>query len=231
MVHRTEIENDPAVAAAREHVLLRGAADVSTGDLLRCLLGRDAAADALSGLLRQLGGLRRLSRRPPRELAGEPGVDIRDAIRVAAAFELGRRGVEDGPNDRPLDSGSAVYARFRGLAQLENETFWALALDARNRLLRAIQVGGGSLAHCVVRPADVLTPVLREGAVSTIVLHNHPSGDPEPSAQDTALTRRLAAAAELVGLRLLDHVVIAAGGYASLRERGWVKPLPLEPAE
>jgi DNA repair protein RadC len=217
----------PDVGAARDRLLVLGPEAAADEDLLLVVAGRRAAAAGLRRLAGRFGGLLRLSRRPPRELAGEPGVGLDDALRLHAALELGRRALVDVAAEGPLDCGAAVHARFRGLARAERETFWVLALDARTRLMRAIRVCEGGLGRCAFRPADLLTPALREGAHSVIVVHNHPSGDPEPSSADVAVTRRIVAAADIVGLRLLDHVVVAAGGYVSLRERGLITPLAL----
>jgi len=218
----------PDLAAARDRLLVHGPEAAADEDLLLLVTGQRAAAAGLRRLAGRFGGLLRLSRRPPRELASEPGVSIDVALRLHAALELGRRALGDvPPSEEPLDSGAAVHARFRGLARAERESFWVLALDARNRLMRAVRVCEGGLARCSLNPAEILTPALREGAFAVVLIHNHPSGDPEPSTSDVAMTRRLASAAELVGVRLLDHVVIAAGGFVSLRERGLVSAMAL----
>lgn len=96
----------------------------------------------------------------------------------------------------------------------------ALLLDARHRLRRVEQVSEGTLNSSVVHPREVFAPALREGAAALIVAHNHPSGDPTPSAEDRDVTVRLADAGRLLGVRLLDHVVVGDPGFLSMRERG-----------
>lgn len=104
------------------------------------------------------------------------------------------------------------------------EEFWALYLDGRHASLGALQVSVGILTASLVHPREVFAPALRLGAAGIIVVHNHPSGDPEPSPEDREVTRRLEQVGELVGIRLLDHVVLGGPGrYTSFLERGWLR--------
>jgi DNA repair protein RadC len=107
----------------------------------------------------------------------------------------------------------------RSLAQ---EVFFVLLLDSRHRLLRSVEVSRGSLSQSLVHPREVFAPALRESAAAILVVHNHPSGDPVPSREDHEVTRRLAEAGELLGVPLIDHIVVAAGGYTSFADRGWL---------
>jgi DNA repair protein RadC len=100
------------------------------------------------------------------------------------------------------------------------ETFGALYLDIRHGLLRELEISTGNLTTCVVHAREVFKPALDARAAALVVFHNHPSGDPEPSAEDLTLTRRLAAAGSLLGIELLDHLVLGAGRYVSLKDRG-----------
>src|SRR5262249_15626808 len=106
------------------------------------------------------------------------------------------------------------------LRSADRERFVGLDLDARHRVLRRRTVSVGTLTASLVHPREVLGPALRARAAALVVVHNHPSGDPEPSAEDLALTERLRDGARLLGVDLLDHVVVARGGFVSLRERG-----------
>jgi DNA repair protein RadC len=117
-----------------------------------------------------------------------------------------------------------TFARsWAGLGDADQETTWALYLTARNRLISAKTCYVGTLDRAVVEPRQILVGALLEGAAAIILCHNHPSGDPTPSREDREFTRRLATAAETVGIRLLDHVVIGngpEGGAVSFREAG-----------
>ena len=150
------------------------------------------------------------------------GLGWAGACRLAAAGELARRSAGAGRRrGRPIRCGADVVRtigaelRFR-----RKEVFVALLLDARHRLRRVEQVSEGTLNSSVVHPREVFAPALREGAAALIVAHNHPSGDPTPSAEDRDVTVRLADAGRLLGVRLLDHVVVGDPGFLSMRERG-----------
>jgi DNA repair protein RadC len=143
------------------------------------------------------------------------------SARLAAAFALGRRVETEARRPRPtLRSPSEVHGllapEVRGAAQ---ETFHALLLDGKHRLRRREQVSLGTLNSSLVHPREVFGPALREGAAALIVAHNHPSGDPEPSDEDLAVTRRLVEAGRILGVPLLDHVVIGERSFVSIRER------------
>jgi len=184
-------------------------------------LGSSAVEDAAAARSADLATLARAS---TPELARGLGIPVEHARRLAAAFALGRE-VERARAPRgPLLGRPDAVARIvapdlRGLAV---ETFLALHLDARHRLVARTEVSRGTLTSAPVHPREVFGPALRAGAAAVVVVHNHPSGDPEPSAADLDVTRRLAAAGQLVGVPLLDHLVWSSGGWVSLRERGAV---------
>lgn len=140
-----------------------------------------------------------------------------DAVRLLAAIELARRLYERPiPRTAKLGDSRSVYEHWRArLAHLETETFHVMLLDAKNRRIRDVQISQGSRTASLVHPRDAYTAAVREGAVSVIFVHNHPSGDPAPSDEDDRLTRRLREAGELLGIRTLDHVIVAGDTYYS----------------
>ena len=147
-----------------------------------------------------------------------------DASRVTAAFHLGRRAlaVSSCARDAPMSSAGDVYLRLRPRVQgLAQEVFVILALDVRNVVLEEIEVARGCLTSVEVHPREVFRPLIRVAAAAAIAVHNHPSGDPEPSPEDVAPTERLRNVGDLVGIPLPDHVIVGRGGYVSLAERGW----------
>jgi len=114
-----------------------------------------------------------------------------------------------------------VFRLLRAVAaSLPAERFWVLPLDRKNKPLAILQTSQGTVDASLVHPRDVFAPAIVSNAAGVIVAHNHPSGDPEPSPEDLAVTRRLAAAGQTLGISLLDHVIIGATGYVSLAERG-----------
>lgn len=152
------------------------------------------------------------------------GLDLAPSVRalLLAAFELARRanGVPLAVG-QPVRDGAHVWAHFRGrLPQLEREVFWVLLLDGRNRVRGEVLVSEGSLTATLVHPREVFAPALRTGAAALVLVHNHPSGDPTPSAEDVVLTERLRQVGELVGIRVLDHVVLGREGWVSMAARG-----------
>ena len=199
-----------------------GSEPVETADLLALLLDGPRAATRRTAckvlLARDLG---ELASAPPGELVREFGLAGRDAERLSAALQLGRR-LE--PTRRlarpPLRSAQKVYALLSAqLFGLEQEVFCLLLLDGKHRLRRQQLITVGTLTSSIVHPREVFRPAVREAAAAVIVAHNHPSGDPEPSREDLEVTRRLCAAGELLGIPLLDHVVLGDGSFVSLRDR------------
>jgi DNA repair protein RadC len=127
----------------------------------------------------------------------------------------------EAPPGQVLRSATAAYEFLKPrIAHLTSEVFVVLLLDVRLRIIRDVRVAEGTGWACAVQPRDALTPALREGSAAVIFAHNHPSGDATPSSEDRELTRRLVAASELLGVRAVDHLVVAEQGFASLRELG-----------
>jgi len=173
-------------------------------------------------LVRLHGPLRRLSTRTIHELAGVAGLGPARALRLAAVFALSRRLMEARLEPgATFGSPQQIFEHFHGrLRDHKREMFLVVLLDARHRILRQEIVSEGSLTTSIVHPREVFLPAVRESAGAVVLVHNHPSGDPSPSEEDIAVTRRLTHAAELLGIRVLDHVIVGDGCYASFREAG-----------
>ncbi len=184
------------------------------------IAGRPARAIAES-LLALGPGLLELSRREPRELFGVPGVGPARAAQLAASLELGRRAqlcVERRPR---LRTPAEIYQHLApALRSLRREVFHVLSFNGRNVLLNDARVAEGSMNACPVDPREVFSAALAARATAIVLAHNHPSGDPEPSEIDIALTEQLAEGGKILGIRVLDHIVVGEGAYVSLLERG-----------
>src|SRR5262249_35477146 len=144
--------------------------------------------------------------------------------RLEAAFSLARAVSADRAQRRPsVRTPRAVQELLAPEVHgLEQEVFWSLLLDGKQRLKRLILVTSGTLTASLVHPREVFRGAIREAAAALIVAHNHPSGDPEPSSEDLAVTERLRTAGEVVGIPLQDHVILGERSFVSLRERmGW----------
>jgi len=215
-----------ARAGARDKLLLGGGRACSDAELLGLVLdgGADTAASlALAARLLDLaGGIDRIDRLDRRACAAIGRLWPRRLAVLRAALELGRRAsATQITRGAPVRDAAAVHAHFRGrLPQLEHEVFYTLLLDGKNRVQGEVLVSEGSLTAALVHPREVFAPAIRAAAAALILVHNHPSGDSTPSAEDRAITERLRQVGELVGIRVLDHVVIGRPGYASMAEGG-----------
>jgi len=211
----------------RERLAALGPEALSDAELLALLLGtgtaREGVLEVAARLMATVGGLGALARLAPSELAGLPGLGPAKAAEIVAALEIGRRASRDVSSERPriMRPADAVAVLSPRLAHLEQERSVVLLLDRRHRVLREVVIGVGGISHAPMEPREVFAAALREpGVAAVLVAHNHPSGDPAPSPDDVAVTRRLSLAAETLGLEFVDHVIVAAGGWASLCEAG-----------
>lgn len=217
----------PADERPRERLLAQGARTLGDAELVAVLLRTGQAGESALSLARRLlagvGGVAGLATATPEAIAGR-GIGPAKAASVAAAVELGRRLARAEVRERdPLGHPAAVasYLTLR-YAALDQEVMGALYLDTRNRLVGERELFRGALNRAIAEPRRILREGLLAGAAGCIVFHTHPSGDPSPSAEDLAFTRRLAEAGEAVGIRLVDHLVLGGQGrWVSLRERGW----------
>jgi DNA repair protein RadC len=212
----------------RERLRRDGPEALSTSDLLCLALGPGSAAAptlrTVEELIRRFGSLRRLERAGWAELAAVPGLGPARVAKLRAVFELGSR-LARGPlrvGER-LGAPEEVYAHFGArLRHCRQERFLVLLVDSRHRLVAEVEVSRGSLNQSLVHPREVFAPAVRESAAAVLALHNHPSGDPRPSREDHEVTRRLSEAGEILGIRLLDHVVIGGEGFTSFAREGWL---------
>lgn len=192
-------------------------------ELLVLLLGTGSAGHPVErvalSLLEAAGGVEGIARLGPHAFAAQLGVGPVKAARLAAALELGRRAVLRSLAERrqTIDCFEAVaeWARPR-LAALDHEEVWLLCLDGRSGLKASSRIAQGGLHGCALTARDVLAPAVKHGASAILLVHNHPSGDPQPSPDDVEMTLHVAKCAELIGIPLLDHVVIARGGARSV---------------
>jgi len=211
----------------RERFWSVGPGALTAQELLAILLGtgcagRDALAVAGDVLSRVDGSLRRLAGRPPGELALVGGVGRGKAARVAAALELGRRvsAAQEPPPERirgPADVRRFYATRLRDLAV---EEFHVLALGSQSQVLGDLLITRGILNSSLVHPREVFRAAIAEAAAGIIVVHNHPSGDPTPSADDRAVTRQLVDGGRLLDIPVYDHVIVAGERFVSFAEAG-----------
>jgi DNA repair protein RadC len=221
------IKDWPAADRPVHKLLDRGPEVLSDAELLAVVLrhGRRGltAVDLGRSLIRRYGDFRQLGDAGLGELCVETGVGRPQAALVVAVLEIARRHGESAFRMGQAFRGSGdVYAHFRErLATEKRECFYAVLLDNKHRKIRDVAVSQGSLTASIVHPRDVFAPVVRESAAAVIFVHNHPSGDPTPSREDIEITRRLRDVGELMGVRVLDHIVVGRGRYVSFVDDGY----------
>lgn len=218
----------PEAERPRERLVRHGAATLTDAQLLAIVLrvGRQdaSAVEVAMDVLTSIGGVQGLARAGVEELCRVRGVGPAKAAQLKAAVELGTRALAV-PLSRGtrVSSSADVYRAYHpGLRDLRHELFTIVLLDAKHAVLRDVTVSEGSLTMSIVHPREVFAPAIRESAAAILLLHNHPSGDPEPSAEDRELTARLEAVGGMLGIPVLDHVVIGDGRYVSFADRGWL---------
>lgn len=221
----TSVREMPQEDRPRERLEQTGAESLRDAELLAILfrtgtkaMGAVALAEAL---LRHFDGLRALSRASIEEMQQVTGIGKVKAIEIKSALELGKRLAEFSQKNRPkIRSAKDVYdllsIRYK---DYETEVFKCLLLNTKNDVLKVLEISSGGLDGTLADPKDVFRQAVREGATGIIVCHNHPSGDPKPSPEDIAVTKRLVDAGDILGIRVLDHVIFGDNTYTSLKER------------
>lgn len=223
------IKQWPEDERPREKMLKRGAATLSDAELLALIIrtGDTATGKSAIDLGRELiscfgSNLRELGSADMAEIIAIKGMGMAKAAGVKAAFTLASR--FQGRRLEHLDrftSPRQIFDYFHiELRDCRKEYFLVLLLDGKNRIIRRVQVSEGSLNQSIVHPREVFSPAVKESAAAVILLHNHPTGDPTPSQEDISITRRLKEAGDIMGIRVLDHIIIGDGEYLSFVERG-----------
>lgn len=209
----------------RERLARFGVTTLADVELLAVLLGTGRAGENVTALaasvLRRTGGLWALARLTPTELEQIAGIGPAKAARLAAAFEAGTRALVPREVAAPLTNSEAVFQRYgKALMSSPVERFLVVSVDGKNRPRVEREVARGGRTSCPVDPAEVFRILITDSASGAIFIHNHPSGDPDPSPQDLALTERLVAAGALLEIRVLDHIIVGSERYTSLRDAG-----------
>ena len=213
----------------RERLLAQGAAALSDAELLALILrvgvrGK-SAVDLARDLIGRFGGLSGLFAAGPAEFSVIPGMGPAKSAQLQAVLEMARRALGESLKlDASLSTPDVVRDYLRlNLAWLAHEVFFALWLDARNRLIAADELFRGSLTQTSVYPREVVKQALARNAAAVVLAHNHPSGALEPSGADRHLTRELANALSLVDVKVLDHFIVAGSARPlSFAEQGWL---------
>ena len=212
----------------REKLQRLGAAALGDNELVAVILGSGRAAasalDLANAMLARMGGIDGLARARHDELTQVPGIGSARAAQVLAAVELGRRTLTRANRQRvQVTSPRAVAELLLPLyGNRPVEQFGVVLLDTKHRVMRTTVVTIGTLDASIVHPREVFREAAAAGAAAIVVFHNHPSGDPEPSRDDIALTHRLIAAGVLMGIDVIDHVILGDVRYCSMKEEKYI---------
>ena len=227
LYHR--IKDWPEDERPREQLLHNGEGALSNAQLFALLLrtGDHASGATAVDVARRLltlfnGDLDAISAATVTELCQTPGIGMAKACEIKAAFELGRRWLanQEGPLVQVRSSRDVANHYMPLLAGKKREQFQVLLLDRKNHITRDVMISQGSLTSSVVHPREVFNPAIRDSAAAVIFVHNHPSGDPQPSPEDHTLTARLVEAGQVLGIPVLDHIIVGRDTYMSFADEG-----------
>lgn len=225
--YRVLIMDMPKDMRPRERLLKEGPQYLSAIELLAIMLrsgsARVSAIDLATAILNRCDGkLRRLLDMSPEELASFKGVGPAKTAQVMAALELGRRVAMATAWDQPVirSPENAAALIMEQVRHMDREHFGVLLLNTKNQVLDRETISIGTLNSSTVHPREVFKAAIRRSAAAVILYHNHPSGDPTPSEQDIAVTKRLVEAGDIIGIGVLDHLVIGDNRFTSFKAKG-----------
>ncbi|MBI9009433.1 MAG: DNA repair protein RadC [Tenericutes bacterium] len=217
------IKDMPLNERPRERLMLYGAKSLSTYELIAIIFrigyGKLSAIDLAKMIINETEDISELRNKTVNELSAIKGVGKTKAITLLAAFELGERVLKPRAEYKQVCSPRDVYELLKyDLKDLKQEVLIVLYLDVKTNLIAKKQIFQGSLNQSLIHPREVFKYAVKYSAYSILLVHNHPSGDPEPSIQDLEVTNRFKKIGELLQIQLLDHVIIANDKYLSIKE-------------
>ena len=223
------IVNWPEDERPRERLIEFGADKLSDTELLAILLriGSNglSAVDMARDLIKKFGSFRDIDTKSISELKGIKGLGIAKIAQIKAAIEIGKRFLQEKSLKKiKIKTSKDIVDIFMPyMRDTKKEIFKAILLDGKNKIIKDVTISEGTLNKGIVHPREVIKEAINESASAFILLHNHPSGEPEPSQDDIEITNRLISACQIVGIRVLDHVVFGDNKYYSFYNEGLIK--------
>ena len=215
------IHDLPKEERPRERLVKFGEQALSAQELLQLILGRGIAGESVvvtaQKLLSRFGNLKKLSEASIEELSSIKGIGLAKAAQIKAVFEIGHRIFNQTPiyKSKELTDPEKVFKLMRSkIKDYHKEHFYMIALSTRNWTVNEVSIG--TLDSSLVHPREVFSEAIKNKAASVIFVHNHPSGNTEPSEEDVKLTKRLMKVGELLGIKVLDHIIITTKDFRSI---------------
>ena len=222
------IKEWPQFERPRERLMQHGAEYLTDAELLAIILvngySGKTSVDLAKSLLAKYGSLRKLISIPYSEIREIHGIGKAKYSQIKAALEIGIRLSQEKmfPGKRVQKAQDVVDYYYAEMRDKKKEVFHILLLDIRYQIIRDVLISMGSLTETTVHPREVLKEVIKESAAAVIFLHNHPSGNPQPSKQDIELTDRLCKSCQMMGVKVLDHIVIGEDNFYSFAQMGQI---------
>lgn len=209
------------VQIARERISHYGADKAEVRHLLAGILDGDVPKKTVE-MLADIP-LRELSKMTVEEICQYNGLGPTEALRITLAFELGRRCLSENMDDAAVvKSPEDAVNLLKDMQLLEQEHFRVVLLNTKNKVIKVLEVGIGTISQVIISPRETFKLAVRQNASSIIVAHNHPSGDPTPSPEDIQITKRLVEAGKIMGITVIDHIIIGSSCWTSMKSKGLI---------
>jgi len=229
------VKDWPDEERPRERLVKYGVEYLTDAELLGIILAKGyqgkTSVEAAKDLLSETKSLRKLDSLSYPEMSSVKGIGLAKFAQIKAALEIGKRLLRETNLPKKKIHNALDLVNYYGpcMRDLKKEKFKVILLDVKNKIIRDIDISEGSLTESIVHPREVLKEVIKESAASVIFLHNHPSGESNPSKNDLDITERLASACELVGVKVLDHIILGEDNYFSFAQGGLLKKVGTDP--
>jgi len=228
------VKDWPDEERPRERLVKHGVDYLTDAELLGIILVKGyqgkTSVEVAKDLLSETESLRKLDSLSYSEMSSVKGIGLAKFAQIKAALEIGKRLLRETNLPKKKIHNAADLVKYYGtcMRDLKKEKFKAILLDVKNKIIRDIDISVGSLTESIVHPREVLKEIIKESAASVIFLHNHPSGESNPSKNDLDITERLADACELVGVKVLDHIILGEDNYFSFAQEGLLKKVGVD---